>query len=476
MRQRAAPSSSVGAVGNALRGIPCPGIDRPLATPERHRGRSLQRAMTVVALALAGCGPAAVAQPQAAPAAGGALEVVQAGNPTRKTLTLTTAQPARIEALEQTPIHSKLAAYVGEVLVDYGDRVKPGQPLVKLTAPELDAELAQKRALLEQARAEIAQAEAARAATEAAVLASRALVDQAEAATLRSQADVARWKSEYARIEQLAGSGAVNRQLVDETQQKYRAAEAEQKEALSAVESAKAALVQSQSQVTKAAADVTAAQARQRVAEANVAAALAQLSYLSLNAPFAGVVTHRRVDPGHFVQPGANNSPPLLVVARADKLRAFIAVPEAEAAYVDVGDAVTLDVQSLRGAEFPGQVSRTGFALSEGSRSLETIVDLDNAAGKLRPGLYATARIVLQEQKDALVLPSAAVVRQNKEAFCYRLIGGQATKTPIQLGIRVADEWEIAAGLTDRDLVILNKAAALKDGQPVERLKAEAKK
>src|SRR5437879_1531840 len=72
------------------------------------------------AVVLAGSSPSALAQPQpkaGTTAAGGALEVVMAGKPTRKTLTLTTTQPARIEALEQTPIYSKLSAYVGEVLV-----------------------------------------------------------------------------------------------------------------------------------------------------------------------------------------------------------------------------------------------------------------------------------------------------------------------------------------------------------------------
>src|SRR3954453_4194124 len=116
--------------------------------------------LLILCMALAGC-TSAIAQPKAgAPAAGGALEVVMADKPARKTLTLTTTQPARIEALEQTPIHSKLAAYVGEVLVDYGDQVKKDQPLIKLVAPEIDAALAQKRALLEQSRANLLQAEA----------------------------------------------------------------------------------------------------------------------------------------------------------------------------------------------------------------------------------------------------------------------------------------------------------------------------
>jgi hypothetical protein len=84
-------------------------------------------------------------------------------------------------------------------------------------------------------------------------------------------------------------------------------------------------------------------------------------------------------------------------------------------------------------------------------------------------------KITLQEQPNALALPAAAVVRQGKEAHCYRLIGGKAAKTPIQVGIKVADEFEVTSGITESDTVILNKAAALKDGQPVEPLKTAAK-
>jgi len=432
-----------------------------------------------IALALAGCNPAVNAQPKAdgaAAQAGGALEVVMAGPPVKKTLSLTTTQPARVEALEQTPIHSKLAAYVGEVLADYGDRVKKDQPLLKLIAPELDAELAQRKALLEQARSELVQANASGKAAEAAVVTARSQQAQAEAGTARAEADVGRWQSEFSRIEQLAASGSINRQIVDETQQKYRAAEAALKEALAAIDAAKAVVQQSQALVTKSAADVEAAKARVRVAEANIGQVEATRSYLEIKSPFAGVVTQRHVDPGHFVQPAAGNAAPLLTVARTDKLRVFVAVPENEAAYVDLGDPTIVDVSSVRGAEIKGEVTRTGFALDVGSRSLETIIDLDNADGRLRPGLFATVKITLQEQKDALTLPSAAIVRQGKEASCYRLIGGKASKTQIQLGIKVGDDIEVTGGLAANDTVILNKASALKDGQAVDVLKPAAKK
>ena len=426
----------------------------------------------IAALFLAGCMPAATAQQ--APA-GSALEVVLAGKPARKTLTLTTTQPARIDPLVQAPIHSKLAAYVGEVLVDFGDVVKKDQPLAKLVAPELEAELLQKKALLEQARAQLQQVEAAAKAAEAAVATAQSRVVQVEAGIDRAQADVARWRSESSRLSLLAGSGSVNRQLVDETLQKLGAAEASLKEAAAAIEAAKATVLQAQAEAAKAVSDISAAKAQIRVAEANVAQSTAQNSYLTLLAPFSGIVINRRVDPGYFVQPAPSSAAPLFVVARTDKVRVFVSIPEVEASYVDLGDPVTLELPSLRGAEITAKVTRTSYALDSANRSLEAIIDLDNAAGQLRPGSFATAKIVLQEKKEVLVLPSAAVVRQGKEAFCYRLIGGKASKTPLQLGIKVGDDFEVAAGISDGETVILNKAAALKDGQAVEEHKPAAK-
>jgi HlyD family secretion protein len=428
-------------------------------------------------LASCGCAPAAIAQQKGAAQSGGttAVEVISAGKATRKDLTFTTTQPAQIMAIEQAPIHSKLAAYVGEVLVDFGDKVKKGQPMLKLSAPELDAEFAQKQALLAQAQAELVQAEASARAAEAVVTTAQSRVVQAQAGTARADADLVRWKSEYERIGQLATSGSINRQIADETQQKLAAADASKKEAFAAIEAAKALVLESEAGLAKAVADIDAAKSRVDVAKANVKYVESMRSYLSIQAPFDGVATQRRVDPGHFVQPGGSNNLPLLVVARVDKIRIFIAVPEHEAVYVDLSDAVTLEVQSLRGAEFKGGVTRTGFALDPTNRSLEAICDIDNADGRLRPGMFGSATLILHEAKNALTLPSAAVVRQGKEAFCFRLVDRKATKTPIQVGIKVGDDFEVVSGLSDDQTVILNKASSLKDGQLVEVAKPPAK-
>lgn len=454
--------------------------NRGQGTPDTGQRCSVlgtQYLVLCAAMAASGCHPVATAQPKAASEQTAAVEVVVADKPARKTLPLTTTQPARIEALEQAPIYSKLASYVGEVLVDYGDKVTKDQPLLKLVAPELDADLVQKKALVQQAMAQLAQAEAGAKAAEAAIATAQSKATQAEAGSDRAHSDVARWRSELARLTQLATSGSINRQLVDETLQKLGAAEASLKEAVAAIEAAKSLVWQAQAEAVKAASDVTAGKAHVHVAEANAARSEAEHSYLTIKAPFDGVVTLRRVDPGHFVQPAVNSSSPLLVVARIDKMRVFVQINEVEAAYVDVGDPASIEVPSLRGAEFKGQVTRTSFALDSANRSLDTIIDLDNRERRLRPGLYGMAKILLEERKDVLVLPSAAIVRQGKDAYCFRLIGGKAVRTPkpITLGIKVGDEFEVVSGISDSDVVILNKASALKDGQPVEVPKQAAK-
>jgi RND family efflux transporter MFP subunit len=264
----------------------------------------------------------------------------------------------------------------------------------------------------------------------------------------------------------------VNRQIADETEQKLNAAKAYGGETRAAVEAAKASVVQAESEALSAAAGISTAESRIKVAQANIAFVESMRSYLSLTAPFDGVVTDRRIDPGHFVQPATGNTAPLLKIARDDTVRVFVSVPESEAAYLDVEDSVTIDIPTLRGAAIAGKISRTNYVIDSAHRVLESIVDLDNSNHRLRPGMFATATIKLQEQQDTLTLPATAVFRQGKDAFCFRYLDGKASKTPIQIGIKVAEEFEIVSGITETDGVILNKVSQLKDGQAVDLLSA----
>ena len=114
------------------------------------------------------------------------------------------------------------------------------------------------------------------------------------------------------------------------------------KSAAADVELAKQAHLESMALADKAKADVDAARANQGVEEAKLARAKTLLAYADIKAPFAGVITRRHVDPGHYVSPSGTAGQPLVVVERDDVLRVIVDIPEAEVALVNIGDSVTL--------------------------------------------------------------------------------------------------------------------------------------
>jgi RND family efflux transporter MFP subunit len=431
-----------------------------------------------VLASLAGChsSSSAATQQAASPTPAAAAVVrVTAARPARKTLRRETVQPGQVEAFEQTPLLAKLPAYVQKLYVDIGDRVEAGQILVDLFLPELKDELRQKEAALVQSQAEIELATAAIRAAEAAVATAQANISLMEAGKIRAEADVARWQSQYARISQLAASGAVDRKLEDETRDSLKAAEAAREEARAKVEAAKAALWQSQADLAKANASQSVARARDANAEADLSRVKALLQYTQIRAPYAGVVTERNVNRGDFVQPaGAMAARPLLAVARTDFVRIFVDVPEMESPWVEAGRAGYVGVQAIPGRVVVGKVTRTSWVLGA-NRTLRTELDLPNPGGLLRPGMYATAHILLQERPDACVLPLSAIVREGQQAFCWVVKVGQAARAPITLGLRVGNDVEVTSGLKGDTLVVQSQTGALREGQSVEVTQPEGR-
>ena len=417
------------------------------------------------------CTPPAsrAAGPEQLPAQTGKnLDRVTAGNPPRKSLKLFTTQPAKIQPFERAPLTSKLSGYVGEVLVEIGDVVKGGQPLLRMDMPELQDEVRQMEALVAKAAAEVTQSESKILAARAVAESKRVGVTVAEAATGRSESDYQRWSAETIRIKELAGRGSVTPKLYEETNSQMLSADAGRREAAAMVLAAKAAASEAAAMVGTAEADLVAAKAKQRVAEADLAKAKTMIGYAELRAPFSGVVTQRAVDKGQFV--GGEAAKPLLVVDRTDKLRVVVDVPELDAPLVTVGengDVVTLKVQSLGGREFMGKVSRTGWSYDEANHSLRTEIDIANTDGVLRSGMYASASILLEQRGDVLTLPLAAIVREGNGVFCCLVVEGKIERKQLELGLRSGDDVEIVSGLNATDNVVLARAAGLRVGQEV---------
>lgn len=434
--------------------------------------RLLLRCLVLLAFAATGCSKPAQPGPKAeAPPAAASTLRVSVVKPERKTLRLTTTQPGRIEAFEQTPLVPKVAGYVDEVLVDIGDNVKKDQTLLKISVPELNDDLEQKEALVAQAEAELKQVELAVEGTKAAVKTAEAGVALAEAGIVRAQGEHDRWTAEHARIKQLASRGAVTETLVDERLSQVKAAEGAKQESRANIQASQATLAESRVSVQKSEADLTTAIARVRVAKANLARTQTLLGYTEIKAPFAGVITRRSVDTGRYVAPATNDSEPLLEVCRTDIVRVFVDVPELEAEWVtsgEAGDAAVVRVQALEGKSFDARVTRTSWSLNPTNRSLRAEIDVPNADGVLRPGMFATAEILLETRPDVVVVPVSTLVRNGPDQFCWLVRDGKANRVKVDVGLRSGSEVEIRSGVALEDAVVATPPAALQPEQAVE--------
>jgi RND family efflux transporter MFP subunit len=398
---------------------------------------------------------------------------VLAGKPAVKTLRLETTQPARIAAFEETPLYSKLAGYVDEVLVDIGDRVSTDQVLVRLWVPELVEDYKQKEAVVRQAMATIDQTKASARAAEAAVATKASQVDESRAGVERAAGDLAFAEAELNRFSELAASDSITQRLVDEARSRHQAATANRAHAVARVNTAEAEAVHARAMAEKAQADVSAAEAQAQVARAEMEKSRVLLQYAEIRAPYDGVVTARNVDTRHFVQPAGGAAMPLVVVAAIDRVRVFVDVPELEASLLDRGDPAVVRVQALGKREFQHEVTRDSWSLDETNRCLRAEIDLPNPDGALRPGMYATATIRLAEAADALVLPATAVLRDENGPYCMTVDKGIIKNCRLELGLRSGPEVAIASGIATDALVVLARGESLAPEQAVEVLPAK---
>ncbi|MBL8795856.1 MAG: efflux RND transporter periplasmic adaptor subunit [Planctomycetia bacterium] len=393
----------------------------------------------VLLLGVAGCGKRGPAAPPPAAEAPRASAVTLV-KPQLQTLRCTIEQPAHIEAFEETPLVARIAGYVGKVNADIGDRVRKDDVLAELHVPEMEIELRQKEALVRQAEAELKLAKDSLPLTEA---------------------EVKRTKSQAERFAKVGGNGVLDRENIEETQYSFEASKA---------------------RLEMARSEVSVREARLAVARENRDFAQAMLQYRLVRAPFDGVVVRRHIDTGHFLQPGAGASAqPLFVVASTGVMRVFADVSEAEAPLVSDGCPARIRVQTLKGQEFVGKVTRSSWSLDARARTLRVEIDLPNPQGVLRPGMYATVQLHA-EFSNRLTLPTTAVANQGVQTVCFQVVDGKTVSVPVQTGLRAAGLVEVLKKLrlpakpgetvwenfTGEEACVQAGLAGLTDGQPVE--------
>jgi multidrug efflux pump subunit AcrA (membrane-fusion protein) len=370
----------------------------------------------------------------------------------------TVEQPGVIGAYERTALYAKVSGYVQKWNVDIGDRVKKGATLIEMTAPELVEQHRQMQAQAELDRALVEQSRKLVTVAESNVTAATETVAQTRADVNRYQADVDRWDGEVKRLTGLVGERVVDQQVLDETRRQLTSSRAALEASRVAVKNRDAQRLAAAATLEKTKVDVTVAEARVKVSDAEERRLAALVGYLTITAPYDGVVVARNVNSGDFVTPASGDpsqgsfslgvSPsqatPLFVLNRSDPVLFVVGVPEADAPHVAPGTKARVRVPALAGHEFSARVTRTSWALNPASRTLMAQIDLPNPKGDFLPGMYAYGSVLI-ERPGVRAVPATAITQIGNQTCCYLVVDGKAVRTPVQTGVSDGSWVEVAS-------------------------------
>jgi len=396
----------------------------------------------------------AAAQRSITPPLVNAAKVVRAPNATGVSF------PGNITPITEAYIYARAAGYLKRRYVDIGDRVRAGQLLADIDAPDLDQQVTQARAALSQAEGQLGQAEA----TLEQLIATRDLA-------------AITWK----RYQVLTNTGAVSRQAGDNSLTAAKTAEAN---------------------VTAGQKNVVAAKQFVSASKAMLDRLLTLQAYEKVTAPFDGVVTARNVDVGALISVSGSTQGParasqaapsdvpssgeIFRVAQIGRLRVLVSLPQNEASGIYVGQNTSVTVEELPNRTFSGRITRTSNALDAASRTLLTEVQVDNPTGILLPGMYTTVRFVTNRADPPFLVPDASLVveadgtslailqaldeKQQQNLAAEGLNSSIVSRTrkvhyqKVQPGRDYGTTVEILGGLQEGEEVVVDPGDAVKEG------------
>lgn len=385
--------------------------------------------------------------------------------------------PGTVRAFDFANLYARVSGFLKAQSVDIGDKVKKGQLLAELDVPELEEELQRYRAQLGLAEAQLKQRDAAIKTAIADADVAEMTVRQAEAEVGRAVAARTFREKQYNRMKDLRGMKAIDERLVDEKQDEYEAATSAAEAAEAKVATTKSQVASNQAKVVEARADYEEAKARVAVAQADVEKAEVLLKYSKIISPYDGTITARHFHIGDFVQSAdQGDRTPVLQVQKTDVMRLVVQIPDRDVAYVDVGDEAEFKVDGLGGELRTGQISRYSNSEDERTRSMRSEIDLKNADGKLKDGMYGQVLVRLQAANpNAVRIPSACLVRKTRrdgpKVFVCR--DGQVHLIPVEVSTDDGVVVEVTSGLTVKDQVVVAPGGDLVDGASVEAVAKE---
>jgi multidrug efflux pump subunit AcrA (membrane-fusion protein) len=446
-------------------------------------------------LAAPGCGhkaevpPTSVAEPPT-------IQVIQ---PQYRKIVRVIGQPSFVESYERTSIYPKVTGYIKKWNVDIGDKVKKGDVLATLFVPELEEDWETKKATVKLDQERVDLAEKIVKVAEADVKAAEARLEEAKAILAKYEADAKRWDSEVKRLKREVDRGVVDPQVLLESENQWQGTLAAVAAAKATIQKADAELLSKEATLKEDIVDVKVAKARVAVSESDAKRLEAWVGYLTLPAPYDGVVFARNANTWDFVLPQTgdpsadHNAPglspsgkaaPIYVIDRTDIVRIFVDVPEADANYVQIGSKAAVQIKGYRDQWIPapGGVTRTAWALNVKSRTLRAEIDLPNPGSQILPGMYAYGKVII-ERPNVRALPASAIVHSGDQTYYWSYENGHAVRTEVQTGISDGTWIEVTnrhqapksageepwAPIDGSETVIVGDLSVLSEGSPVRR-------
>lgn len=208
-----------------------------------------------------------------------------------------------------------------------------------------------------------------------------------------------------------------------------------------------------------------------KIAKANYDNIKDRMGFLRVKAPFNGVITKRFMDEGALVQNGINNpsAAPIFEVQDLSVIRLEVQVPDVDATAAQTGTRVMVTFPEMAGKAFPATISRTSGALSSASKTMQAEIDLENADGMLRPGMYAEVKIQLNSRQNVVSLPMSALVFHQDAEFLWVVKDSIATRMELRRGLSNRNYFEVLNAEIDSATTVVTEGKNLiRENQPVQ--------
>lgn len=202
--------------------------------------------------------------------------------------------------------------------------------------------------------------------------------------------------------------------------------------------------------------------------EANFRALTKIRSYLTVRAPFDGVITERNVHPGALVGSGAKMERPMMVLQQQNRLRLVLDIPETYSMSLQQGNSVSFTVGAMPGKVFQGKISRRSGNMNEQFRSETVEIDVQNASGKFKPGMFAEILLDAKGTPGALAVPVSSVVASTERQYVIKVVEGKAQYVDVRRGQQSGEMTEVFGNLKADDQIVVNAREDLKEGTKIQ--------